>query len=151
MRAIETCVGTLLACASDQGLVRLDFFDADIPAGNDVIIDQVEEELEAYFGGDLSEFSTPIDPQGTDFQRTVWSELKRIPFGETITYTQLSARLGNPSAIRAVAAANGANMLSIIIPCHRVIASSGELQGYRGGLDAKQFLLDHERGQAALF
>lgn len=151
MRAIETPIGTLFACASEHGLTRLDFFDADIEPGNHAFIDRAETELTAYFAGSLASFTTPMDPQGTQFQKSVWAELQRIPYGETITYTQLSVRLKNPLAIRAIAAANGANLLSIIIPCHRVIAANGELQGYRGGLEAKRFLIDHERGQTALF
>lgn len=151
MRAIETPIGTLFACASDRGLVRLDFHNADIATGNSSIIDKVSEELATYFSGDRKEFSAPLDPQGTDFQKSVWMALQDIPYGETITYTQLSERLGNPLAIRAIAAANGANLLSIVIPCHRVIAVNGDLQGYRGGLQAKRFLIDHERGQTSLF
>ena len=151
MRAIETPIGTLYSCASEHGLVRLDFFDADLPEGNGVIIDKVEGELSDYLAGNLTVFTAPLDPQGTDFQKSVWAELARIPFGQTITYTQLSERLGNPLAIRAIAAANGANLLSIVIPCHRVIAANGDLQGYRGGLEAKRFLIDHERGQTSLF
>jgi O-6-methylguanine DNA methyltransferase len=131
--------------------MRLDYHDADIPAGDCDHIDRLESELSDYFRGELRQFKTPVDPQGTDFQKSVWSELTQISYGETITYTQLSERLGNPLAIRAIAAANGANLLSIIIPCHRVIAANGELQGYRGGLEAKRFLIDHERGQAQLF
>src|SRR5687767_1196947 len=123
MRAIETPIGKLFACASDRGLMRLDFHDAAMPTGNPTLIDQIEEEIRSYFSGDSTIFSTPIDPQGTEFQKSVWSELTRIPYGETITYTQLSERLGNPLAIRAIAAANGANLLSIVIPCHRVIAA----------------------------
>ena len=151
MRAIETPVGRLFACANKHGLTRLDFFDADIEPGNHAFIDQVEIELGAYFSGELNQFATPLDPQGTAFQKSVWAELQRVPYGETITYTQLSERLGNPPAIRAIAAANGANLLSIVIPCHRVIAANGDLQGYRGGLEAKRFLIDHERGQTSLF
>jgi methylated-DNA-[protein]-cysteine S-methyltransferase len=89
---------------------------------------------------------------GTDFQKTVWEELLKIPFGKTLTYLQLSNRLQNPKAIRAVATANGANALSIFVPCHRIIGSQGELVGYAGGLPAKQKLLDLEGGrQVGLF
>jgi O-6-methylguanine DNA methyltransferase len=151
MRAIDTPIGKLFACASDRGLMRLDFHDADLPAGNPALIRQIEEELNSYFSGGSKTFSTPLDPQGTEFQKSVWAALSAIPYGETITYAELSERLGNPLAIRAIATANGANSLSIVIPCHRVIAANGELQGYRGGLEAKRFLIDHERGQAKLF
>lgn len=151
MREIKTPIATLFAAASDRGLTHLDYHRADIEAGNNQHLDLIERELALYFSGELTRFATPVDPIGTDFQRSVWLELQNIPYGETITYTQLAERLGNLSAIRAVAAANGANMLSIVIPCHRVIATNGDLQGYRGGLECKRFLLDHERGQADLF
>ena len=151
MREIQTPIGSLFACAGENGLTRLDYHNADIPNGSTQILDQVEHELKEYFEGRLTAFKTPIDPQGTDFQKTVWAELTKIRYGETITYSKLSERIGNPLAIRAIAAANGANLLSIIVPCHRVIASNGEMQGYRGGINAKRFLIDHERGQAKLF
>jgi AraC family transcriptional regulator of adaptative response/methylated-DNA-[protein]-cysteine methyltransferase len=114
-------------------------------------LDSIERELDQYFKGTLRGFATPLAPKGTAFQQSVWEELCKIPYGETISYTELSNRLGNPLAIRAVAAANGANQLAIVIPCHRVIAANGDLHGYSGGLDRKRFLIDHERGQAALF
>ncbi|MGJ8684355.1 MAG: methylated-DNA--[protein]-cysteine S-methyltransferase [Nonlabens sp.] len=101
-------------------------------------------QLEEYFKGQRCEFDIPILLAGTDFQKQVWNQLMKIPYGETITYLTLSRKLDNEKAIRAVASANGANALSIIIPCHRVIASNGDLTGYAGGLPAKKKLLQIE-------
>jgi methylated-DNA-[protein]-cysteine S-methyltransferase len=100
--------------------------------------------MDEYFNGNRKTFDLPLDLQGTDFQKKVWLELQKIPFGKTISYKELSLRLGDIKAIRAVAAANGANPVSIIVPCHRVIGSNGSLTGYAGGLWRKQWLLDHE-------
>jgi len=99
------------------------------------------EQLDAYFAGDLHEFDLPLHLVGTPFQQKVWRTLSRIPFGQTETYLGLSKKLGNENAIRAVAAANGANAIAIIIPCHRIIGSDGSLVGYAGGLPAKNKLL----------
>jgi methylated-DNA-[protein]-cysteine S-methyltransferase len=105
----------------------------------------MREQLAAYFSGDLRTFDLPLKPAGTLFQQRVWCELTRIGFGTTITYAQLAARVGQPSASRAVGHANGRNPISIIVPCHRVVGTGGKLTGYAGGLDKKQRLLDWER------
>jgi methylated-DNA-[protein]-cysteine S-methyltransferase len=102
------------------------------------------EQLDAYFAGELEAFDLPLAPEGTDFQRRVWAELERIPFGETISYSTLADRLGNPRAVRAVGLANGRNPISIVVPCHRVIGADGTLVGYGGGLENKRWLLEHE-------
>ncbi|MFG2156796.1 methylated-DNA--[protein]-cysteine S-methyltransferase [Streptomyces olivaceus] len=109
-----------------------------------------EEQLEAYFAGELREFGLPLPLRltGTPFQRTVWDQLRKIPYGETRTYGQLADALGNPAASRAVGLANGRNPIGIVVPCHRVIGASGGLTGYGGGLERKQRLLDFERGSA---
>ncbi|MGV9393420.1 methylated-DNA--[protein]-cysteine S-methyltransferase [Streptomyces olivaceus] len=107
-----------------------------------------EEQLEAYFAGELKEFGLPLRLTGTSFQRTVWDQLRKIPYGETRTYGQLADALGNPAASRAVGLANGRNPIGIVVPCHRVIGASGGLTGYGGGLERKQRLLDFERGSA---
>ncbi|MCR9253681.1 MAG: methylated-DNA--[protein]-cysteine S-methyltransferase [bacterium] len=117
-----------------------------------LIIDQ----LEKYFAGELTEFDIPLKLVGTQFQQSVWQTLQEIPFGTSETYLGLSQKLGNEKAIRAVASANGANAISIIIPCHRIIGSNGELTGYAGGLATKKKLLNLERhvigtGQMDLF
>ncbi len=106
--------------------------------------DNCIKQLQEYFSRKRNNFDLPLLFSGSDFQKKVWEELLNIPYGETRTYLQLSKQLNNEKAIRAVAAANGANALSIIIPCHRVIASSGDLQGYAGGLPAKRYLLELE-------
>ncbi|MFI8192728.1 methylated-DNA--[protein]-cysteine S-methyltransferase [Streptomyces sp. NPDC085946] len=111
---------------------------------------EAEEQLEAYFDGALKEFTLELRLDGTPFQRRVWDELRRIPYGETRTYGQLADALGSPTASRAVGLANGRNPIGIIVPCHRVIGANGSLTGYGGGLDRKQRLLDFERG-AGLF
>ncbi len=104
------------------------------------------EQLQAYFAGNLKQFNLKLNPQGTPFQQRAWAELQRIPFGETITYGEQARRLGDPNACRAVGAANGQNPIGIIVPCHRVIGSTGKLTGFAGGLDAKAWLLNHESG-----
>ena len=111
---------------------------------------QWKNKLDEYFSKQVKVFDLKLDLQGTEFQKQVWTELLRIPFGKTITYKELSLRLGNIKAIRAIAAANGANPVSIIVPCHRVIGSDGSLTGYAGGLWRKQWLLDFERGELGL-
>lgn len=118
------------------------------------VVEQARQELEAYQAGKLEAFETPLLLVGTDFQKTVWNALLQIPFGKTETYLGLSNILQNPKAIRAIATANGANALSIFVPCHRIVGSNGELVGYAGGLDAKRKLLDLEgkhKQQASLF
>lgn len=110
------------------------------------VFGEVESQLTEYFEGDRTEFSVPLAPVGTEFQKRVWDVLRTIPYGETWTYTELAQTLGNPLAIRAAAAANGKNPISIIVPCHRVVGSDGSLTGFAGGLERKRFLLDREHG-----
>ncbi len=109
---------------------------------------EAEEQLSAYFAGELTEFTLELALYGTPFQRLVWDGLTRIPYGETRTYGELAGALGNPAASRAVGLANGRNPVGIIVPCHRVIGSDGSLTGYGGGLPRKRRLLDFERGSA---
>lgn len=101
-------------------------------------------QLDEYFGGRRTGFDLRLAPEGTRFQKAVWEELCRIPYGETISYGELARRIGNPSASRAVGLANGSNPIAIVIPCHRVIGSSGRLTGFGGGLDVKEMLLQLE-------
>ncbi|WP_432118339.1 methylated-DNA--[protein]-cysteine S-methyltransferase [Streptomyces sp. bgisy032] len=117
---------------------------------DDTLFTETEQQLKAYFAGDLKEFTVELRLHGTPFQRTVWDELRRIPYGETRTYGQLADALGTPTASRAVGLANGRNPVGIIVPCHRVIGANGGLTGYGGGLERKRRLLDFERG-ATLF
>lgn len=108
------------------------------------IIEESIEQLNEYFAGQRKEFSVPLLFVGTDFQKTVWNELLKIPFGRTISYGEMARHIGMPQAVRAVANANGANSISIFAPCHRVIGSDHSLTGYGGGLSAKRFLLELE-------
>jgi methylated-DNA-[protein]-cysteine S-methyltransferase len=106
------------------------------------------DQLQAYFKGERKEFDFKINPQGTEFQQKVWQELLHIPFGKTMSYLDLSKKLGDVKAIRAVASANGKNPLWIVVPCHRVIGTNGSLTGYAGGLWRKKWLLEHESPSA---
>jgi methylated-DNA-[protein]-cysteine S-methyltransferase len=117
-------------------------------AREDTLFHETEEQLEAYFAGELKEFTIELSLHGTPFQRSVWDQLRKIPYGETCSYGDLADALGNPSASRAVGLANGKNPIGIIVPCHRVVGANGSLTGYGGGLDRKRRLLDFERGTA---
>ncbi|WP_262056602.1 methylated-DNA--[protein]-cysteine S-methyltransferase [Streptomyces sp. STR69] len=117
---------------------------------DDTPFTEATAQLQAYFAGELKEFTLELRLHGTPFQRTVWDQLRRIPYGETRSYGDLADALGNPGASRAVGLANGKNPIGIIVPCHRVVGANGSLTGYGGGLDRKQRLLDFEGG-AALF
>ncbi|WP_051279867.1 bifunctional transcriptional activator/DNA repair enzyme AdaA [Hellea balneolensis] len=113
--------------------------------GRTAITDQIEAELEAYFEGNLTRFKTPLFPTGTEFQNRVWKALQDIPYGESCAYSDLAISVGNEKAVRAVASSNANNGLALIIPCHRVIAKDGGLGGYAGGLEKKEWLLNHEK------
>ncbi|MBH5337703.1 methylated-DNA--[protein]-cysteine S-methyltransferase [Streptomyces pactum] len=115
---------------------------------DDTPFTETVRQLEAYFAGELTEFRLPLRMAGTPFQLRVWEELRHIPYGTTVSYGELAERLGHPTASRAVGLANGKNPISIIVPCHRVVGSSGALTGYGGGLDRKRRLLDFESGAA---
>jgi methylated-DNA-[protein]-cysteine S-methyltransferase len=106
---------------------------------------ETKQQLTAYFSGTLTEFNLPLQMQGTVFQQRVWEVLKTIPYGTTMSYGELAQQIGQPKASRAVGLANGRNPLSIVVPCHRVIGANGTLTGYGGGLERKQWLLNHER------
>jgi methylated-DNA-[protein]-cysteine S-methyltransferase len=137
-------VGDILLRADDQGhLTDLHLRHAGATP-TDGPFDAVREQLDAYFAGELERFDVPLALHGTEFQLRVWDELVQIPFGETISYSELARRLGDPKLVRAVGTANGRNPVSIIVPCHRVIGADGSLVGYGGGLERKQWLLEHE-------
>ena len=116
----------------------------DAERGESALLSEGAKQLAAYFEGTLRDFDLPLNPIGSDFQRQVWDELRRIPFGETTSYMAVAKRIGDPRHVRAVGSANGRNPISIIIPCHRVVGSDGSLVGYGGGLERKRWLLDHE-------
>ena len=119
------------------------------PAQAEEHLDRAEAQLAEYFAGTRRAFDLALDPAGTDFQLRAWNALRSIPFGQTMSYGEQAAELGEPGAARAVGAANGRNPLSIVVPCHRVIAASGALTGFAGGLDTKAWLLEHERAVLA--
>lgn len=154
----------MFACATQKGLCLLEFTDRKmlenefkdlckryqgiILPGKNPYLQQVQEEIAEYFAGERKKFQIPLDVRGTDFQLKVWEKLQEIPYGETTSYQNLAHRLNNPKAVRAVGTANGMNRIAIILPCHRVVGSKGELTGYAGGLARKQWLLDLERNHS---
>lgn len=161
LKRIETPLGTMLACATNHGICLLEFTDrkmletelksiakllnATIIQGNNKHFDTLEIELHQYFDGSRQEFTVPLHSPGTDFQNKVWSALQRIPYGQTKSYKEQAMAIGSPESVRAVANANGMNRISILIPCHRVIGSDGQLTGYGGGLWRKKHLIDLEK------
>jgi methylated-DNA-[protein]-cysteine S-methyltransferase len=145
---IETPVGPVYAEADDNAVTCVQFDHAGGAQFSNALLDQLRRELHEYFTGQRSDFSVPLAPAGTDFQKRVWTELQKIPPGQTICYEELAHRIGKPTAQRAVAQANGANPICILIPCHRVIAKNGRLGGYSAGLERKRFLLGLEQRDA---
>jgi methylated-DNA-[protein]-cysteine S-methyltransferase len=137
-------VGDILLRADEDGRLTELYLRHDGAEDTGGPFDHVREQLDAYFAGELEAFDVPMALHGTDFQKRVWDELTRIPFGETISYSELARRLGDLKLVRAVGTANGRNPISIIIPCHRVIGADGSLVGYGGGLERKEWLLEHE-------
>ena len=143
-------IGPLRLEARDGKLVGLHMDDGR-DEGDDPVLTATAQQLDEWFAGERREFDVPFELDGTPFQREVWTALCDIPFGVTISYGELAARIGKPaSASRAVGAANGRNPVSIIVPCHRVIGADGRLVGYGGGLERKRWLLDWEQGRVAL-
>jgi methylated-DNA-[protein]-cysteine S-methyltransferase len=138
---VETPIGPLWLAAGEGGLASIAFHGPAGARSGDALTRDAEEQLRAYFDGELERFELPLAPRGTDFQRRVWDAVAGIPYGTTTTYGALAASLGNPRACRAVGAANGRNPLPIVVPCHRVIGTSGALTGYGGGLEVKRALL----------
>ena len=150
---IDSPVGKLKLIATDRGLAAILWANENprrvrlagqTEDAHHAILTKAETQLSQYFAGKRQHFDLPLDPQGTPFQRAVWDALLAIPFGETRTYGQLAKQLGNPNATRAVGAANGRNPIAIIVPCHRVVGSTGKLTGFAGGLHTKSFLLELE-------
>ena len=135
----------LLTLAYEENWLLLKKYFLEMKQASSPVLEQVQTQLHAYFAGTLSRFQVPIRfAHGTEFQKKVWKSLAKIPYGETFSYQEHAQKLGMPTAIRAVANANGLNPISIILPCHRVIGKSGKLTGYVGGLEAKAFLLKTE-------
>lgn len=161
LKRIETPIGTMYAAATEQGICMLEFTDrrmletefkdlakslnATLVQGDNPHFETLEKELSEYFAGNRKEFTVPLFPVGTEFQKSVWKILMKIPYGETWNYRKQSEVLGDVKKVRAVANANGMNKISILIPCHRVIGSDGTLTGYGGGIWRKQKLLELEK------
>ena len=142
---LKSPIGTIEVKSSDKGIVSLYFIDnAEINYTLSVANGAISQ-LEQYFNGERESFKLELDLQGTEFQKSVWLELLKIPFGETDTYLNIAKKLGNAKKLRAVGNANGKNPISIIVPCHRVIGANGKLVGYGGGLWRKKWLLEHEQ------
>lgn len=160
-KLISIPFGEMLAAATSNGICLLEYtdtnrikmqlprleknFSAFISEGNSAFFPRLEEELNQYFEGNLKQFKVPIDIKGTSFQIQSWNALLKIPYGETRSYLEQAQAINKPKAFRAVASANRNNKISIIIPCHRVIAKNGGLAGYGGGLDRKEFLIQLEK------
>jgi methylated-DNA-[protein]-cysteine S-methyltransferase len=141
---VDTPIGAILIAGDGNAIVETYFAGAkpkpDWIRDDDALRDAADQ-LHAYFAGERRTFELPLAPRGTDFQQSVWSALQRIPYGETTTYSTIAERIGRPAAVRAVGAANGANPIPIVIPCHRVIGSNGSMTGFGGGIDVKRKLL----------
>lgn len=161
----HTPLGQILAISTEEALIFFEFIDwkglkkalnklkiedKDLISFKSPPLQSIEEELQSYFSGNLKSFKTPLLPLGTFFQKSVWNELLKIPYGKTISYLSLAKHVNKPSAYRAVANANGCNPFAIIVPCHRVINENGNLGGYGGGLHRKKWLLDHEKKYSLL-
>lgn len=161
---LDTKLGPMVAVADDEALYLLEFGEraerqverlrqktgAAVEPGLIGPIRAIEQELADYFEGTLRAFTTPLRLIGTPFQRQVWETLRQVPYGETRAYSDVAASIGKPTAYRAVGAANGANPISIVIPCHRIRGADGDLTGYGGGLARKQWLIQHETHGATL-
>ncbi|MEL6590730.1 MAG: methylated-DNA--[protein]-cysteine S-methyltransferase [Bacteroidota bacterium] len=158
---LTTPLGPMFVCSAERGICLLEFverdilekefaalqkhFQAPILVGENTHTRQLKSELAEYFAGERTEFSVPLQMVGTDFQRSIWQALLEVPYGETTSYGALAEQINNPKAVRAVGAANGANRIAIVIPCHRIIGKNGKLTGYAGGLERKEWLLEMER------
>jgi len=163
---ITTAIGNMVVCANKEGICLLEFEDrpdinrqlmsllsfleGTIVPGTNTHILNLQSQIDLYFKKELKKFDLPLVFAGTDFQKSVWNQLLYIPFGSTQTYLAVTKKLGNVKAIRAVASANGANKIAILVPCHRVIGSDGSLIGYAGGLWRKKWLLEHESAQVKM-
>jgi methylated-DNA-[protein]-cysteine S-methyltransferase len=151
---VETPCGCLVVAGDGNAISRISFAAGDsVPVDwkrSDRALARARRQLAEYFAGKRRRFDLKLATGGTDFQRRVWREVGRVPYGATITYRQLATRIGQPQAVRAVGAANGQNPIPIVIGCHRIVGSDGTLRGYGGGLDVKRFLLELEKtGRAA--
>lgn len=144
---VDTPIGALLVAGTADAVHEIRFAGANPKADwtrDDAALAGAAAQLRAYFDGGLVQFDLPLVFAGTEFQQSVWNHLRAIPYGETTTYAAIARAIGRPDAVRAVGAANGANPIPVVVPCHRVIGSNGSLTGFGGGIEVKRWLLDHE-------
>jgi methylated-DNA-[protein]-cysteine S-methyltransferase len=146
---IASPLGPIRLTAGPRGLTGVEFVEEEPGGDRTGLLTEAAGQLAAYFAGTLTDFTIPLDPRGTAFQREVWRVLATVPFGQTITYARIARMIGKPGGSQAVGKANGSNRIAILLPCHRVIASDGKLTGYAGGIERKKWLLRHE--SATLF
>ena len=142
-------LGPIEIVGGQDSIRSLDFVDKELTGAADLpfCLKTCLKQIDEYFSGKRKEFLLKLDPQGTNFQKLVWQQLEKIPYGAVVSYGEIASVIGKPKACRAVGSANGRNPIGIIIPCHRVIGSDGRLTGYGGGLWRKEWLIEHERGQ----
>ena len=149
----ETILGRVVIAETNGSITRISpAFDASCLQEEQTetpLIREAYRQLQKYFDGELYEFTLPLAPVGTDFMQSIWQALREIPYGETVSYKDIAVRIGNPKAVRAVGMANNRNPIAIVIPCHRVIGSDGQLVGYRSGLENKRKLLELESRHVA--
>jgi methylated-DNA-[protein]-cysteine S-methyltransferase len=142
---IDSPVGDLTLAVDETGLCRLHFGGSDRPTGTDPLLTETAEQLKAYFAGELQEFTVPLSVRGgSDFERAVWAQLRRIPYGEMQTYGDVAKVVGDAGAARAVGVACNRNPLAIVVPCHRVVGAGGKMVGFGGGIPTKRHLLELE-------
>ncbi len=141
-------LGPIMIVGNQDCILSLDFVEEMLPDDDDLpfCLKAGLKQIDEYFRGQRKEFLLQLDPQGTNFQKLIWQQLEKIPFGEVVSYREIANIIGNPKACRAVGSANGKNPIAIIIPCHRVVGSDGSLTGYGGGLWRKEWLIKHEKG-----
>ena len=158
---IESPIGILTLVADDQGLTNILFANASLTqigltevsapeTPDDPVLEATAQQLGEYFAGSRTSFELPLHLEGNNFEREAWRALATIPYGETISYARQAELIGRPGAYRAVGGADGRNPIPVVLPCHRVVGADGSLTGFGGGLDVKQWLLDHERGAQRL-
>ena len=138
-------IGLITICSDGDSVTRVSFSEKELKSVETCnVLENTLNQLHEYFKGERQEFDIPVNPKGTDFQKSVWNELMHIPFGQTASYKDIAIKTGNTNNVRAVGAANGKNPIAIIIPCHRIVGTEGKLTGYAGGIWRKKWLLNHE-------